>query len=214
MNPYEKAQEEWSLRIGTARSQDRNWQLACFASFLMVILLILAIVILMSAQKTYVYVAEVKPQENIVNVKPASIPYIPSTIQQEYFIARFIRSIMSLSLDPVVAREQWMNAYQWIDSRAIDQLNAYAQKIQPFQDIGRMTKVVKIRTFHPIGNQSFEFSWTQTSYDLKGNSQHTDLYNGVFTLSQGKLPENTNLLLENPLGLKVVYFSFSVQSKS
>ncbi len=211
---YEKAQEEWSLRLGTAKSQSKHWQMACFCSLLLAILLVVAIVILMNIQKTYVYVAEVKPQENIVNVKPASIPYVASEAQEEYFIAKFIRSIMGLSLDPVVVRNQWFESYRWVDSRAIGQLNDYARKVNPFADMGRMTKVVKIRNFHPIGNHSFDFSWNVITYDMKGNIQQTEAYNGIFTLIQGPSPSDTETLLENPLGLKIVYFAFSPQGKS
>jgi type IV secretory pathway TrbF-like protein len=214
MIDYQKAQEEWSSRIGTAKSQAKHWQIACFFSLLLAILLVVAIVILMNIQKTYVYVAEVKPQENIVNVKPADIPYVASEAQEEYFIAKFIRSMMSLSLDPVVVRNQWFQSYRWVDSRAIEQLNEYARKVNPFADMGRMTKVVKIRTFHPIGNHSFDFSWNVITYDMKGNVQQTEAYNGIFTLIQGASPSDTETLLENPLGLKIVYFAFSPQGKS
>jgi type IV secretion system protein VirB5 len=211
---YRKALDEWSIRIGGAKSQARNWQLACLASLFIVIVLIIAMIILLSVQKTYVYVAEVKPQENIVNVKPATELYVPSQAQQEYFVANFIKLIMTLSLDPVVARDHWMTAYSFVEGGAIGQLNTYAQKNDPFADIGRMTKVVKIKNFHPLSPNSFNFTWTQTIYDMKGNIKSNVVYNGIFTLVTGKTPATTDDLLENPLGLKIAYFTFSVEGRS
>jgi type IV secretory pathway TrbF-like protein len=211
---YQHALEEWSVRIGQAKSQARNWQWACLASLLIVILLIVAITFLLSVQKTYVYVAEVKPQENIVNVKPATVSYSPSQMQQEYFIARFIKLIMTLSLDPVVVRDHWMTAYSFVDGGAMEQLNAYAKKNDPFSDLGRMTKTVKIKNFHPLSPNSFNFTWTQTTYDMKGNIKSTVVYNGIFTLVTDKTPATTDSLLENPLGLKIAYFTFSVEGRS
>ena len=211
---YQAAAEEWSERMGSAKSQARNWQLACLGSLLILIALIVAIITLVSVQKTYVYVAEVKPQENIVNVKPASEPYIPSQIQQEYFVAKFIKLIMTLSLDPVVVRDNWMTAYSFVEGNAVQQLNNYAQKNDPFMSVGRMTKVVKIKNFHPLSPNSFEFTWTETSYDMKGAVKATLLYNGIFTLVTGQTPATTDLLLDNPLGLKIAYFTFSVEGRS
>jgi type IV secretion system protein TrbF len=211
---YQAAREEWSLRMGAAKSQARHWLFACMASLLIVVILLIAIITLLGVKKTYVYVAEVKPQENVVTVKSPSVPYIPSQVQQEYFVARFIKLIMTLSIDPVVVRDHWLTAYNFVEGGAIEQLNNYAQKNDPFTDVGRMTKVIKIKNFHPMSPNSYDFSWTQTTYDMKGNIKATVLYNGIFTLITGKTPATTDLLLENPLGLKIAYFTFSVEGRS
>ena len=211
---YEKAAHEWSDRIGSAKAQARNWMVACLLSMVLVILLLLGIFILIHKQKTYVYVAEVKPQDNIVNVHALDKAYVPTQAQQEYFIGKFIRQIMTLPLDPVVARENWLNAYTVVEGKALSQLNAYARANDPFKEVGLYTKVVKIQNYHPISNNSYDFTWTQTVYDAKGIVKSNTLYNGIFTVSLGHSPKTMREMLDNPFGLKLAYFTFTNEGRS
>lgn len=206
---YERAALEWSERVGSARVQAKNWRLACMLSLVLVILMLVAMIVLINVQKTYVYVAEVRPQENIINVKSADQTYVPTQAQEEFFVARFIKQIMTLPLDPVVARENWLMAYSVVQGKAVDQLNTYARGNDPFKNIGNYTKSVEIRNFHPIGNHSYEFEWLQTVYDDKGAVKETTLFDGLFTVVIGQKPQNVQEMLANPLGLKIAYFTFT-----
>lgn len=211
---YHKAAEEWSGRIGSAKNQARNWQIACFMSIILVILLLVAIFIILTKQKTYVYVAEVKPQNNIVNVRSLDKAYIPTQAQEEYFIAKFIRQIMTLPLDPVVARSRWLNAYSVVEGKAVNQLNTYARAHNPFKQVGLYTKTVVVQNYHPISAHSYEFTWTQTVYNSKGKVESNNLYNGIFTLAKGGAPKTMQEMLYNPFGLKIAYFTFSKEGHS
>ena len=71
----------------------------------------MAIVSLLAHYKTYVYVAEVKPGQAVVNMVPLEKGYTPTTAQKEYFINQFLVDTMSLPLDPVLVRKNWLNAY-------------------------------------------------------------------------------------------------------
>jgi len=197
---YQKAFDEWSERLGSARAQARHWQWACLGSFLIVLILLLAIIVLLATQKNYVYVAEVKPQENVVSVVNAKVPYVPSLAEKEHFVSTFIQSIMSLPLDPVVARDQWLDAYADVTGAAVQQLNAYAQANDPFTQMGLYTKTVEFKNYHPLSQNSYEFTWTQTTYDREGQTDHTTLYNGIFTLVSGATPKNTAELLKKSFG--------------
>lgn len=211
-NRYQRAYEEWEARIGSAKTQMRNWRLACLLSLVLGVLLLVAIIMVLTAQKNYVYVAEVKPGHNIVNVRSMEKSYVPTQAQEEYFVARFIRNIMSVSLDPVVLRRNWLNAYSFIAGKAKAQLNDYARENNPFAQVGQVTKTVHIKNYHPIGNHSYEFTWTQTTYSQNGKAQQVGLYDGIFTVVQGEKPKTARQMLMNPLGLRVVYFSFSNQT--
>ncbi|OGT97242.1 MAG: hypothetical protein A2298_05625 [Gammaproteobacteria bacterium RIFOXYB2_FULL_38_6] len=209
MDQYQQARQEWNNRIGSARSHARNWRFACLVSLFISFLLILCILFLISTHKNYVYVAQVDAKNHVVNVQSLDTAYQPTDAQKEYFIGKFIKSIMSLPLDPVVARQNWLHAYAVTDGKATMQLTQYAQTIHPFQNLGQTTKTVEILDFHPIDQNSYSFTWRQTVIDVKGAVQSTHVYNGIFTISSEGQPTEQQQILINPLGLKIVYFTFS-----
>jgi len=45
ITPYQRAQQEWDLRIGSARAQAKNWRILAILSLLVVILLLVALLI-------------------------------------------------------------------------------------------------------------------------------------------------------------------------
>lgn len=206
---YHQAYDEWSARIGSAKTQARNWRFACLLCLLVLVLLLVAFTMLLSSQKSYVYVAEVKPQESVVNVRAMDQAYSPSQAQEEYFINQFIHNIMTLPLDPVVVRENWLNAYGAVQGKAKYQLNTYARAHNPFSVVGKQTSTVEIQKFNPISNNSYEFNWLVTIYNNNGKVVSKTLYNGIFTVVGGVKPTTQKQLLNNPLGLRIEYFSFS-----
>ncbi len=210
---YKKAYEEWSQRIGAAKTQTRSWRFAFVLSLIVLVLLLICLVMVLGSQKRYVYVAEVRPQDNIVNLRPVDQAYEPTVGQTEYFIGQFVNSVMTLPLDPVVAQRNWLYAYSTAQGRAVEQLNTYMQTNNPLADIGRVTRTVEIRNVHPVSKNSYEFTWTQTEYNQQGKVQNVTLYNGIFTVAMGTLPTTTQGLLNNPFGLQVVYFSFSNEGR-
>ena len=210
---YQQAFEEWEKRVGSAKAQVTNWRIACFICLFIVCMLVVTIAVLMTKQKTYVYVAEVKPQESVVNVRSMDKYYQPSNVQIEYFVSGFIKRIMTLPLDPVVARENWLEAYGFVSGKATAQLNTFARDHDPFKDIGKFTKTVQIDSYHPISNDSYQFTWLQTIYSNQGKVVSQNLYNGIFTVVTGKQPKTSHGLLNNPLGIQIAYFTFSNEGK-
>lgn len=208
---YRKAYMDWSMRIGTSKLQAKNWRLACMLSLFLLVLLVIAMIAVLSLQKSYVYVAEVQPQDNIVNVRSLDQPYIPSQAQEEYFVAQFIKNMMQLPLDPVVLRNNWLNAYSVVQGNAQAQLNQYvqSQSPSPFALVGKQTRTVVITQFNAVSDSSYEFNWRVTTYDNNGKLNSQSLYNGIFTVVQGVAPSNEQELLNNPLGLRIEYFSIS-----
>ena len=208
-NQYQRAYQEWSDRIGSARTQARNWRLGFILSVIALVLLVICLMMVLAMQKRYVYVAQIEPRANIVNLRTVDAVYEPTNAQSEYMIGRFIRALMALPLDPVVARDNWLYAYSLVQGQADQQLNTYFQTKNPIGDLGHSTKTVEIQTFHPISKNSYSFTWTQTQYDSQGKVENVTLYNGIFTIATGFTPKTTDQLLTNPFGVKIVYFSFS-----
>lgn len=204
---YTTAKAQWDQRIGDSRVQLRNWRLATLLSLVIIIILLITIVVVANQQKQYVYVAQVKPGETITNMHPIAQSYTATSAQQAYFISEFIHDITTLPLDPVLLRDQWLGAYHMAEGRAVDKLTIFARDAQPFKNIGELTKTIKIQNYHPVSDHSYEFTWVQTTYDEHGKVVATKLFNGLFTLRQGRPPTNSRDLLENPTGLKISYFN-------
>ncbi len=209
LTPYEKAYLEWSARLGQTRTQLRNWQIAGLLSILMAVLLLISLFIVIESEKTYVYVAQVGPDEAVVNKVSLPQSLSPTQAQESYFVGQFINNIMSLPLDPVIARQNWFNAYDMVGGEASSQLTNLAQNSNPFSNLGTQTTAVNVSSISAVSDQSIQATWTTTTYNDQGAVQQQATYNGVFTLAKGPTPLTTAALLKNPFGLKITYFTIN-----
>jgi type IV secretion system protein TrbF len=214
LEQYRKAHEEWDKRIGSARIQARSWRFACLLSVCVSILLIVGILMQLNMRQRYVYVAEVKPQESVVNIRPMSMAYTPTVAQNEAFIGDFIQRIMSVPLDPVVLRNNWLAAFQSIRAKATLQLNQFALQYKSFSDVGTLTKTVNIVNVNAVDDNSYDFTWSVRTINKDGKTTDITLYSGIFTLVESMPPKTMQEMLVNPLGLKIGYFSLSKKGSS
>lgn len=207
--PYTRAQEEWASRIGSAKTQLINWQIIGLGSIITTIILLVALLIIMNKHQEYVYIAQVQPNENVVNTVSLNKQLSPTMAQKAYFVGEFINNIMNIPLDPVVARNNWVNAYSQVNGQAISQLTSFAQSINPLANLGNQTSSVQINNFNAISDNSLQFSWIQITYNSQGQVIKQVMYNGLFTLQQSDPPKDVQGVLTNPFGLKIVYFSMN-----
>jgi type IV secretory pathway TrbF-like protein len=213
LTAYEKAYIEWSARIGDARTQAQNWQRIAVLSLIVLVLFLIVFISVVSMKKTYVYVAQASPnQETTLIQLPQSLK--ASSAQQAYFVSQFINDIMSLPLDPVLARQNWFNAFDFVSNQAIAQLTNYAQSTNPLQQLGQATKSVEINNFNAVSDQSIRFTWTVTTYNNQGQVTNQITQSGIFTISQTDIPDDQDELLKNPFGLKISYFSINNEGSS
>ncbi len=210
---YQLAYEEWSSRVGNAESQLKNWRLAFLLSMLLLLVLSFCLYSVASMHDRHVYIAEVKAGEHVINVQTLPERATPTNAQEAYFINQFLQYTMTLPIDPVIARENWLNAYKIVEGTAIEQLTNYARAHNPFENIGVQTQSIQVEQYHPVSNRSYEVTWIQTTFDTKGHLQSKQLYHGVFTLSQGDIPKTVRDIVVNPLGLKISYFTFSKEGE-
>ena len=209
---YQLSYEEWDKRIGNARIQARNWMIASFFSLVVCIIMLIMIFIILSARKNYVYIAEIKPGESVINVKPIESAYFPTTLQKISFISRFIQNVTEIPLDPVVLNKRWNEALLQVMDKAEFQLKNLYEQEQPFDDINKKTILTSIINANEISDNSFDISFKTVSYNSNGDIEETAIYNGIFTLSSNRVlvsTENLNKAIVNPLGLKIIFFSFS-----
>ena len=116
---------------------------------------------------------------------------------------------MTIPLDPIVLRNNWLQAYNMAMGKAQVSLTSFVRKNNPFSQIGDLTETVKIENFNPIGGNSFEIVWRQNSFNQSGKKLTTNRYSGIFTVQQFKVSNDLQQLLVNPFGLKIIYFSIN-----
>jgi len=147
------------------------------------------------------YVIELKSSGEVRGVKATLASYEPSDAQIAYQLAEFIRNVRSVSIDPIIVRENWLRAYDFTTDKAALTLNEYARTNDPFTDVGRRSVSVDIASVVRSSEDSFELRWKETSY-LSGAVQSQKTYTAVLAMIIDQ-PRDEATLHRNPLGIYV-----------
>jgi len=206
LTPYQRAQQEWDLRIGSSRSQARNWRILAILSLLAAVLLTILVLFMFTNRKDHIYIAEVTKEGKVVNVAPLLIRYQPNDAQKEYFIAHFVELIRSVPLDPVLAKKNWLTAYNFLNSRGAERLNYYFRQNNPIALLGKKTITIQISDINPISTTTLNVNWVETIINTNGQEEAKKSYSGIFTIAINQ-PTTNEKILRNPLGLYIIDFS-------
>ena len=199
--PYHKAQQVWDDRIGSARIQARNWRLIAFGCLGLLGLLSSALIWQSLQSRITPYVIEVNKLGEVRTVGPATTTYQPSDAQIAFHMAAFIKRVRSVSIDPVVLREQWETAYDFVTDRASQILNEYARENDPFKEIGRRSVAVEITSVVRASDDSFQVKWIERHY-MNSAFQKLERHTAILTIVFQK-PTTAARLEKNPLGIYV-----------
>src|SRR5258707_10250951 len=164
VTPYQRAAQVWDERIGSARVQARNWRLMSFLSLTLASGLAGSLVWQSTQSRVVPYVVEVDSQGAVRAVGPATEAYKPMEAEIAWYLGRFITNVRSLSLDPVLVRQNWLQAYDFATERAAAFLNAYAQANDPFKAVGERSVAVEITSVVPVTATSYQVKWTEQSF--------------------------------------------------
>ena len=198
---YLQGAREWDARIGSARAQAYNWRIAAFLFGALAILLAVILGLVASNKQVETYVVPVDNMGRIGEVKLLGDSYEPSKAEIGYFLSQFIQKIRSKSIDPVVMRKNWTEAYNYISMDAKAALDEYARDTNPLSDIGREARSVEIRNVVQRSPDTFQLAWYEKQF-VKGQLTGTRYYTGVFTVSTEK-PKTAAEIYQNPLGIKI-----------
>ena len=201
ITPYQKAAQVWDERIGSARSQARNWRLMAFGSLGLISVLSVTLIWQSLQSRIIPYVIEVDKLGEIRTVGPATAIYKPSDAQIAFHLAAFIKRVRAVSIDPVVVRQQWLTAYDFTTDRAALVLNEYARENDPFADIGKRSIAVEITSVVRASDDSFQIKWIERHY-MNGTFQKRERYTAILTVVF-QMPTTVTALTKNPLGLYV-----------
>lgn len=199
--PYQKAAQAWDERMGAARVQAKNWRLAAFGCIALALILAGGTVWQMGRSTITPYVVEVDSAGDVRAVGPATESYEPTDAQIAFHLARFVRNTRSLSIDPIVVRQNWLEAYEYATDRAAATLNDYAREMRPFEMIGEITVTVEVTSVVRSSENSFELRWIERIY-RNGALDGSGHYTGSFTIVLDS-PRTQERLRANPLGIYV-----------
>jgi type IV secretion system protein VirB5 len=124
--PYQAAAQVWDERIGSARVQAKNWRLMAFGCLALALLMAGGLVWRSAQSIVTPYVVEVDKTGQVRAIGEAATPYRPADAQVAYHLAHFITLVRSLSIDPIVVRQNWLDAYDYTTDRGAAVLNDYA----------------------------------------------------------------------------------------
>ena len=178
--PYQAAAQVWDERIGSARVQAKNWRLMAFGCLVLALLMA---------------------------VGEAATPYRPTDAQTAHHIARFVTLVRSLSIDPIVVRQNWLDAYDYTTDRGAAVLNDYARVNDPFARIGKESVTVQITSVVRASDASFNVRWMERRY-VNGAAAGLERWTAVVSIVQ-QTPRTEERLRRNPLGIYVNGLSWS-----
>lgn len=207
VTPYQKAAQVWDERIGTVRAQASNWRTATFVCLGISLVLAVGLLWLQRSGAAVPFVVEVDRNGGVRAVGPATEGYKPSDAQVAYTLARFIENVRSLSIDPIVVRQNWLRAYDYATDRAAVTLNEYARDNDPFANVGRLTVSIEMQSVVRASETSFQLRWIERSFE-NGATKDTRRWSAILTVVMSP-PRSAEQIAKNPLGIYVHALNWS-----
>ncbi|MBB5986521.1 conjugal transfer protein TrbF [Sphingobium lignivorans] len=199
--PFQRAGQLWDERIGSARVQARNWRLMAFGGLGLAAALSGGLLWQSMQSRVVPYVVEVDQLGEPRAVSPADATYRPTDPQIAWFLSRFIADVRGRSLDPVLMRQNWLSAYDFVTTRGSVFLGDYARSANPFAGLGDRTVSVQVTSVVRASDTSFQVKWTETAWD-RGALAGTSRWTAILSVTV-RPPKTADTLRKNPLGLYV-----------
>jgi type IV secretion system protein TrbF len=212
VTPYQRAQQAWDDRIGSARVQARNWRLMALG-ILMLTFATTGGLLWQSMRSTVTpYVVEVTSAGEVRAVGPATEHYRPTDAQIAHYLSEFLSNVRSLSIDPIVLRQNWLKVYEAVTDRGAAKLNEYARTYNPFGRVGRESVAIDVTTVVRASDSSFQLRWIERRY-VNGTINATETWTAILTLVM-QPPHDEERIRKNPLGIYVDDFDWSREIRS
>ena len=210
ITPYQRAQQAWDDRIGSARVQARNWRLMALGELALVGGLSAALVWQPANGSVVPWVVQVDRLGQAQAVEPAVVGYRASDPQIAWHLARFIEQVRSVPADPIVLRQNWLRAYDYTTDRGAAALNDYARINDPFARVGQTQVAVEVSSVIRASDDSFRIAWVERRYE-QGQQASVERWSAIVTLVL-QPPRDAERLRKNPLGIFVHAINWSRES--
>ena len=205
--PYQKAAQIWDERIGSARVQAKNWRLMAFGSLILSVGLAGGLVWQSTHGTVVPWVVQVDKLGQAQAVAPATADYTPSDPQIAWYLAQFIQDVRGVPADPVVVRQNWLQAYDFTTTAGATALNEYARADDPFAKLGKQQIAVDVSSVIRASPDSFRVAWVEHRY-LDGALADTTRWTAILTVAI-QPPTDADRLRKNPLGVFIDAINWS-----
>jgi type IV secretion system protein VirB5 len=205
--PYQRAGQVWDERIGSARVQAKNWRLAFFGALALSGALTGGLV-WQSARGTITpWVVQVDKLGQAQAVAPATADYQPTDAQIAWHLARFVQEVRSVPADPVVLRQNWLDAYNYVTDKGALALNDYARTSDPFSKVSKSQVSVDVASVIRASDNSFRVEWIERHY-VDSALASTERWSAILTIVL-QMPTDADRLKKNPLGVYIHALNWS-----
>ena len=205
--PYQKAAQAWDERIGSARVQAKNWRLIAFGNLALATGLAGGLVWQAARGTVVPWIVQVDKLGEAQAVAPAVADYRPSDPEIAWHLARFIENVRAVSADPIIVRQNWLRAYDFVTDKGAIALSDYARANDPFAEIGKRQVAVDVSSVIRASGDSFRVAWVERHYQ-DGNLAATQRWTAILTIVITP-PRNADRLRKNPLGIYVTAINWS-----
>lgn len=199
--PFHKASQVWDERIGSARVQARNWRLLAFGNLFLSATLVGVIIFQAARGSVTPWVVEIDKLGQAQAISPAVADYRPTDPQIAWHLARFIENVRAIPADPVIVRQNWLAAYDFVTDKGATALNNYARANDPFTKVGKLQVAVEISSVIRASNDSFRVAWVERRYE-NASLATTERWTAILSVVLDT-PHDAERLRKNPLGVFV-----------
>lgn len=199
--PFQRAGQLWDLRIGSARVQARNWRAMAFGCLVLSAGMATGVLWLSMQSRVVPYVVAVDRLGEPRAISEAEAGYQPTDPQIAWALSNFIMKVRGVSLDPVVMRDGWLQAYQFTTDRGARFLSEYARASGALSRIGERTVSIQVTSVVRASDKSFQVKWREEAYE-RGSFDGASQWTAILTVTK-KAPKDAETLRHNPLGIYV-----------
>ncbi|WP_328285756.1 conjugal transfer protein TrbF [Magnetospirillum molischianum] len=109
--------------------------------------------------------------------------------------------------DPVLVRQNWLEAYDFVTDCAALFLTEQARASDPFAQIGTRTVSVQVTSVVRASESSFQVKWTEQLYE-RGSLAATSRWTAILSIVI-QPPRTAETVRKNPLGLYVTALAWT-----
>jgi type IV secretion system protein VirB5 len=199
--PYQRASQVWDERMGLSLAHARNWRRMAFAN--LAVAAFLGAGWWMQAQRAVVkpFVVEVSQWGQTQRITALGGQDEPTEAETGHALATWIRNVRAKSVDPIVIRQNWLAAYDYLTPKSAGYLNAWAQAHDPFAEVGRDAVNVEILNVVRRSARTYDLQWRETRF-VNGQQAAQERWRALITIKL-QPPKTEAELLKNPLGIRI-----------
>ena len=187
--------------------QAKNWRFAFFATLALSGGLAAGLVWQSVRGTVTPWVVQIDRLGQAAAVAPAIADYRPTDPQIAWHLARFIEEVRGIPADPVVLRQNWLDAYNYVTDKGALALNDYARTNDPFSKIGKAQVAVDVSSVIRASDDSFRIEWVERHY-VDDALATTERWSAILTIVV-QTPTDADRLKKNPLGVYVHALNWS-----